>query len=424
MKRYHETHYRPENALVYVIGDIDPEEAEATLEKIFGRLPARKVPAEIAAAAAAAGGVGADELTLKLQSRHFPPILHKWSGGALGDTAKVPVLKADWRSGEDGGAAAPSAADAAAGGDDLAAQKARLSGALADSRTGEVFSVSALSDAALEGLGGPPGDAARLRAQLDLEAMPPTAIPGAPAGASGVRACVFQHELLQAFSFHLFAKRPVEPVLSLGDYRATVMRRLVLAALQVRFNVGARQEPLFQFIEFNQLDSPREACAVCSLDLTADARSWRKAVATSVREIRRLGKARDRDRDRSTNASSRKINEDVARTDLTSLAVKHRECGSNRPLDDRPRRRSSAWTLARVPLHRMCGVVRPVGLGAQALLARAAHRLGAARGDGRPDRAHGAAAAPDGDRCLRAHVHGARDRAVGDRGRARDHLDR
>ena len=78
-------------------------------------------------------------------------------------------------------------------------------------------------------------------------------------------------------------------MLSLGDFRVTVMRRLVLAALQVRFNVGARQAPLFQFVEFNLLDSPREACAVCSLDLTADAAQWRTAVATAVREIRRLG---------------------------------------------------------------------------------------------------------------------------------------
>lgn len=42
-------------------------------------------------------------------------------------------------------------------------------------------------------------------------------------------------------------------------------------------------------IEFNQLDSPREACAVCYLDMTAEPSRWQEAVRVAVREIRRLG---------------------------------------------------------------------------------------------------------------------------------------
>ena len=95
---------------------------------------------------------------------------------------------------------------------------------------------------------------------------------GAPAGRSRALSSIFgahgrhlpdaapasyRHELLQAFSFHLFAKRPVESVLSRADFRESVMRRLVLGAHEARCNVGAWQEPLFQFVEFNQLDSPR-----------------------------------------------------------------------------------------------------------------------------------------------------------------------
>jgi len=100
---------------------------------------------------------------------------------------------------------------------------------------------------------------------------------------------IFKHELLQSFSFHLFAKRPIEPIVTFDALRRDVMRRMALSALQIRFNVQQRQDPLFTFVDFNQLNWPREGCAVCSLDLTADPSCWRPAVQLAVREIRRLG---------------------------------------------------------------------------------------------------------------------------------------
>ena len=48
---------------------------------------------------------------------------------------------------------------------------------------------------------------------------------------------MFQHELLQQFSFHLFAKRPVERITTLAEHRAVTTKRIVLSALQVRLNV-------------------------------------------------------------------------------------------------------------------------------------------------------------------------------------------
>jgi hypothetical protein len=53
------------------------------------------------------------------------------------------------------------------------------------------------------------------------------------------------------------------------------VRRLTLNALQIRLNVQQRQDPLFTFADFNQLNWPREGCAVCSLDLTAGASVFR-----------------------------------------------------------------------------------------------------------------------------------------------------
>ena len=89
---------------------------------------------------------------------------------------------------------------------------------------------------------------------------------------------------------HLFAKRPVLPIVDLPSFRYSLARRVALAALQIRLNVGGRSDdPPFTFVEFNQLDSAREGCAVCSLDLTADPKRWKDAVCTSLSEIRKLG---------------------------------------------------------------------------------------------------------------------------------------
>ena len=65
---------------------------------------------------------------------------------------------------------------------------------------------------------------------------------------------------------------------------------LRLAALQIRLNVGGRSDdPAFTFVEFNQLDSAREGCAVCSLDMTAEPERWKDAICKSLSEIRKLG---------------------------------------------------------------------------------------------------------------------------------------
>lgn len=210
VKAFHRTHYRPDNAHLYIVGDVDVGQAEEMIRKYFGHLEA--------------GGREQEPPTLKLQSRHFPPVTHYFSGGKFdrfADASLPAELKTFGRS----------------------------------PRTSEE-SVSDKAD----------GNAAR-----DLTPR------------------IFQHENIQAFSFHLFAKRPIEAVQTLADYRRSVMKRIAILALQIRLNVLARDDPPFTFIEFNQLDSAREACAVCNLDVLAEPEKWEKAVSLAVREIRRLG---------------------------------------------------------------------------------------------------------------------------------------
>ena len=212
---YHREHYRPDNCLLYVVGDVRPPEVEAAIAKAFAGVPKPR-------------DARATPRSLKAQSRHFPPIVHTWSGGRLDGKADV-VIRGE-----------------------------------GEERLLEL-------------------DEAKYLLPLDV---PPTPHPDTQ---EPVRAHVFQHELLQQFSFHLFAKRPVEAITTLEAHRLMTARRIVLSALQVRLNVMARTEPLFSFVEFQYLDSAREACAVCSLDMNGDAARWEDAVAAAVRETKRMG---------------------------------------------------------------------------------------------------------------------------------------
>ena len=72
---FHRTHYRPDNAHLYIVGDVDVGQAEEMIRKYFGHLES-------------GGGPSKEAQTLKLQSRHFPPVTHYFSGGRFDRFAK------------------------------------------------------------------------------------------------------------------------------------------------------------------------------------------------------------------------------------------------------------------------------------------------------------------------------------------------
>lgn len=205
---YHSLHYRPDNVILYVVGDVEiPNTIETIKEKFGGLKPLidhEKVFAE--------SGEFPD-VSLRSMNAHFPPVVHRWSSSK---------------------------------------------------EATELLVTSDLVDAAPDVVD---------QQYTDLLPNPR----------------IFKHELMQSFSFHLFAKRPMEPVTSWQTLRRELMRRIALSALQIRFNVQQRQDPLFTFVDFNQLNWPREGCAVCSLDLTTEPANWQEAVKVAVREIRTLG---------------------------------------------------------------------------------------------------------------------------------------
>lgn len=235
VRTWHRTHYRPDNVLLYLVGDVDPDQAEQIIIDKFGHLSAERQAADIKSidmnqqASALADAVVAGTVKSQ-QSWHYPPVRHDWC---------VPRHKLP---------------------------------------TDESLTATTTDyDINLQ-------ESYPLDDKVDLLQAQEVAT------GKKIRPHIFRHELLQAFSLHLFAKRPVEPIVDMESFQRSLARRVALAALQIRLNVGGRSDdPAFTFVEFNQLDSAREGCAVCSLDLTAEPHRWRDAICKSVSEIRKLG---------------------------------------------------------------------------------------------------------------------------------------
>jgi predicted Zn-dependent peptidase len=236
VRSWHRTHYRPDNVLLYLVGDIDPDEAEKEIAEKFSHITADKQAAdiklsEIKKEASELADAVIEKSVKAAQSWHYPPVRHDWcvpSGSEIEGSLLIPENT---------------------NGYDIHLQKPYA------------------MDDVVE--------------RIDIDEVAP---------GKKIRPHIYRHELLQAFSLHIFAKRPVEPIVDMGSFRRSLARRIALAALQIRLNVGGRSDdPAFTFVEFNQLDSAREGCAVCSLDMTAEPARWNDAICKSLSEIRKLG---------------------------------------------------------------------------------------------------------------------------------------
>jgi predicted Zn-dependent peptidase len=236
VKSWHRQHYRPDNVLLYLVGDINPDEAERVIAAKFGRLSAEKqgsqIPLqEIKELATDLSEAVVDGSVKGAQSWHYPPVRHDWCAPVdmkVDPKLIIPEKKFEY---------------------DLQLQE--------DYPLDEKTMFLKKNDL---------GEGKKIRPHI------------------------FRHELLQSFSLHFFSKRPVEPVVDIDSFRKSLAKRVALAALQIRLNVGGRSDdPAFTFVEFNQLDSAREGCAVCSLDMTAEPHKWKEAISKSLSEIRKLG---------------------------------------------------------------------------------------------------------------------------------------
>jgi predicted Zn-dependent peptidase len=94
VKSWHRTHYRPDNVLLYLVGDVNPDEAERVIQAKFGRLSAEKQGAEIKLKEIKDQAKDLADAVVKasvkaVQSWHYPPVRHDWcvQGGIEVDPA-------------------------------------------------------------------------------------------------------------------------------------------------------------------------------------------------------------------------------------------------------------------------------------------------------------------------------------------------
>jgi hypothetical protein len=85
VKTWHRIHYRPDNVLLYVVGDINVQDAEKIIEAKFGGITAEKQGSEIRipelkkeAGSMADAIVYGENVVKSMQSWHYPPIVHEW----------------------------------------------------------------------------------------------------------------------------------------------------------------------------------------------------------------------------------------------------------------------------------------------------------------------------------------------------------
>jgi hypothetical protein len=89
VKTWHRTHYRPDNVLLYIVGDVDPAEAEKVINDRFGHITAEKQGKEIRlkelkpeASNLADAVIRGKNVIKSRQSWHYPPVKHEWSSGS------------------------------------------------------------------------------------------------------------------------------------------------------------------------------------------------------------------------------------------------------------------------------------------------------------------------------------------------------
>lgn len=188
LREYHDSHYRPDNAILYLVGDIDANHVSKLVQSTFGGLVSKRKMSKRSPV-----------------NRHFPPVHHYWMSKTTGAQTSTGV----------GGVADP------------------------DHRAFRNISL-------------------------------------------------FQHPLLNQLSFHILNKRPIVPIRSFADLKADVINRVVVQAAQLRLALRSRENAECSQIDIALNALPREGCAVCSVEFSANLDQWRYAVLHVINELKRM----------------------------------------------------------------------------------------------------------------------------------------
>jgi len=87
---YHATHYRPDNVVLYVVGDVDVEDTKKLIQAKFGGLKAQM---DAGAMLRESGEFPSN--SMHAVNPHFPPVVHAWScdtptASSLADMPELP----------------------------------------------------------------------------------------------------------------------------------------------------------------------------------------------------------------------------------------------------------------------------------------------------------------------------------------------
>jgi hypothetical protein len=252
---YHRLHYRPDNANLFIVGDISAQE-------IFDQVKAGLSDVAPYYSAEDRVQILHKEYPSKSMAnvrRSFPPLVHRW---AVRDARHLPDIYKN----------IPSVDEKVS----LEASKQNISG------TG------------MENSG-------NFSQPLD-----------------GFFPFLFKHALHDRVSLHIFGKHPIEPVVSLGGLKRELTTRIVLQALHIRYvyphgrtycslsNISStlvnrplhrlrrlmiqqKSRQLFDMIEIAEGAFTREACALTSIDIHCDSGVLREAIQAVGAEIRCAG---------------------------------------------------------------------------------------------------------------------------------------
>lgn len=239
-------YYNPENSILYLVGDFDPKSVENLITNKFSLLRSRESQSKYYDADTGKKKI----MTMRDFNQHFPPTIHRWS-----------LKKSD-----------------------------ELLSILPDelkNATSYPFEKNELGHSI---------KSSDIIKQEDLK--------------NDFKKIVhtYSHDLLQTFSFHFLSKIPIEPINNLKSLKNFLMRKMIILALQIRLSTLQKYKlninssnvnstitsphsfsSLYNFIDFNSIDWPRDGCNVCSLDFTCDNNQWKSAVAIAIKELYRLG---------------------------------------------------------------------------------------------------------------------------------------
>jgi hypothetical protein len=237
---FHDLHYRPDNSVLYVVGDVARlpqadfqrhnhltqiltlEKVEQTIKQKFGHLKPRipnykdiigvqgNYPPKLYmkhsndVSEKCADNSSCDEMSMQQLSKHFPPLVHKWS---------FP-------------------------------QKAR-----------EIVS-KIVQEADNNRLSSP---ATATKATKTIAPDPPLSGSFDPFfGRNLTVPLIHQSPLLQSFTFHLSSKWPVMPTNTVARLARDITRKLIVSAMSLRLSLGHQQRSLYHAVDFTELNWPRE----------------------------------------------------------------------------------------------------------------------------------------------------------------------